>query len=186
MKELEAKKAELTEKLKTLLAEREALDKGSETYGSTLAKSHEEEGKIRSELEFIEIILKGGKMIGEFLERFPDFDHFKTTVFSKAEEAIPRVKSFFSELLSGSKIPETERPVEPEVDEKTLAVYNAIKSFLLAGEDAVALQAMKFKLEQLQRAKSDAVIFYTLDAMKVLLEAGDQKSPMTLFVNLLK
>ena len=186
MKELEARKAELTKKLETLLAARESLDKSSDTFGSSLAKSHEEESVINSELEIIEVILKGGKMISEFFERFPDFDHFKTAVFSKTEEAIPRVKSFFSELLSGSKIPETERPVEPEVDEKTLAVYNAIKSFLLAGEHAVALQAMKFKLEQLQRAKSDAVIFYTLDAMKVLLEAGDQKSPMTLFVNLLK
>lgn len=186
MKELEAKKAELTEKMKTLLAEREALDASSGNYVYLLAKSHEEGSKIRSELEFIEIILQGIEFAGDFMKNLPSIDQLKVMALSKAEAIAPKIKSALSELLGGIKISETEKTAEPEMDEKTFAVYIALKNLLMAGEKNLASQLVKYRLDNLKVMKDDQAIYYTLDAMRVLIEAGHEKSPMVLFVNLFK
>ena len=182
MEQVNAEIAGLKNELEDLLVARKELEANSDNFW----KSVKRQEAIELELKIYEIAMKANNVFETFEKSIPGIEGLIESFSGKGEEIVPRLKSVLSELLGGIKIPETEKPVEPEVDEKTLAIYNAIESFLLAGEDAVALQAMKFKLEQLQRAKSDAVIFYTLDAMKVLLEAGHQKSPMTLFVNLLK
>ena len=186
MKELEAKKAELTERLKNILAARESLDRGSDSFGSTLAKSHEEESIIKSELEFIEIILQGIEFAGDFMKNLPSIDQLKFMALSKAEAIAPKIKSALSELFGGIKISETEKPAEPEMNEKTFAVYIALKNLLTAGEKNLASQLVKYRLDNLKVMKDDQAIYYTLEAMRVLIEAGHEKSPMVLFVNLFK
>lgn len=186
MKELEARKAELTERLKNILAARESLDRGSDSFGSTLAKSHEEESIIKSELEIIEIMLQGIELAGDLMKNLPSIDQLKFMALSKAEAMAPKIKSALSELFGGVKISETEKTAdEIEVHKNTQLLYESLKSlYLLDEHEKLTSLFDELKQEYDGGSRENETIIFCFDCAMILEKAGQKKFALLIFKEL--